>query len=253
MSRSSRPCRSGRPRPRRRTGPRPGRGRRRAAAARARTGGRASRPRTAGPAAGVPRRTWRRRRGQPRRRGPGHSAVRSSCPSDRLGVPSAGALPPRFSPNGRWCVCWIQQRGRDSNPRLTSLPATAFKAVPIGHSGTPPDGRPGAAPWSESRALEVDGDQDVTLLDDVAGPDPDRPRRSRRARRAPGSPSSSTPAAPRCHRRRPWSPAATDTVMTFATISATTSAVLGSRAMPRRYTSAHDPDRAAERHPVGPH
>ena len=30
------------------------------------------------------------------------------------------------------------QRGRDSNPRLTSLPATAFKAVPIGHSGTPP-------------------------------------------------------------------------------------------------------------------
>ena len=32
----------------------------------------------------------------------------------------------------------LQQRGRDSNPRLTSLPATAFKAVPIGHSGTPP-------------------------------------------------------------------------------------------------------------------
>ena len=31
-----------------------------------------------------------------------------------------------------------RQRGRDSNPRLTSLPATAFKAVPIGHSGTPP-------------------------------------------------------------------------------------------------------------------
>ncbi len=31
-----------------------------------------------------------------------------------------------------------EQRGRDSNPRLTSLPATAFKAVPIGHSGTPP-------------------------------------------------------------------------------------------------------------------
>jgi hypothetical protein len=31
-----------------------------------------------------------------------------------------------------------QQRGRDSNPRLTFLPATAFKAVPIGHSGTPP-------------------------------------------------------------------------------------------------------------------
>ena len=30
------------------------------------------------------------------------------------------------------------QRGRDSNPRLTFLPATAFKAVPIGHSGTPP-------------------------------------------------------------------------------------------------------------------
>src|SRR5687768_9321068 len=30
------------------------------------------------------------------------------------------------------------QRGRDSNPRLTLLPATAFKAVPIGHSGTPP-------------------------------------------------------------------------------------------------------------------
>ena len=34
-----------------------------------------------------------------------------------------------------------RQRGRDSNPRLTSLPATAFKAVPIGHSGTPPSGR----------------------------------------------------------------------------------------------------------------
>ena len=32
-----------------------------------------------------------------------------------------------------------RQRGRDSNPRLTSLPATAFKAVPIGHSGTPPN------------------------------------------------------------------------------------------------------------------
>src|SRR5262245_41544154 len=32
-----------------------------------------------------------------------------------------------------------RQRGRDSNPRLTSLPATAFKAVPIGHSGTPPE------------------------------------------------------------------------------------------------------------------
>jgi len=31
-----------------------------------------------------------------------------------------------------------RQRGRDSNPRLTFLPATAFKAVPIGHSGTPP-------------------------------------------------------------------------------------------------------------------
>ena len=31
--------------------------------------------------------------------------------------------------------------GRDSNPRLTSLPATAFKAVPIGRSGTPPGGR----------------------------------------------------------------------------------------------------------------
>ena len=37
-----------------------------------------------------------------------------------------------------------RQRGRDSNPRLTSLPATAFKAVPIGHSGTPPCG-PGAS------------------------------------------------------------------------------------------------------------
>ena len=34
--------------------------------------------------------------------------------------------------------CQPRQRGRDSNPRLTSLPATAFKAVPIGHSGTPP-------------------------------------------------------------------------------------------------------------------
>ena len=75
--------------------------------------------------------------------------------------------------------------------------------------------------------LQVDGDQDVALLDDVAGPDPDGRDGPGDARRAPGSPSSWTPAAPRCHRASTWSPGATDTVMTFATISATTSTVLG--------------------------
>jgi hypothetical protein len=46
-----------------------------------------------------------------------------------------------------------RQRGRDSNPRLTSLPATAFKAVPIGHSGTPPSAliRWGKSAGQESR------------------------------------------------------------------------------------------------------
>ena len=43
-----------------------------------------------------------------------------------------------------------QQRGRDSNPRLTSLPATAFKAVPIGHSGTPP--------WPRRRGVTTGGE-----------------------------------------------------------------------------------------------
>ena len=51
----------------------------------------------------------------------------------------SSAAPSRpASSRPRRAPCFAEQRGRDSNPRLTSLPATAFKAVPIGHSGTPP-------------------------------------------------------------------------------------------------------------------
>ena len=56
-------------------------------------------------------------------------------PGLRLGGPSSWAAPSSSRAEQR-PASW--QRGRDSNPRLTSLPATAFKAVPIGHSGTPP-------------------------------------------------------------------------------------------------------------------
>ena len=55
-------------------------------------------------------------------------------PRLRLGVPRDRRV--RVAAEPSRCAAW--QRGRDSNPRLTSLPATAFKAVPIGHSGTPP-------------------------------------------------------------------------------------------------------------------
>ncbi len=110
------------------------------------------------------------------------------------------------------------QRGRDSNPRLTSLPATAFKAVPIGHSGTPPCRRSPGARWgvyspgrhavaqprrprrggSQARSRDTRTSPSWTTSPEATLTAP----RSRRARRAPGSPSSSTRAAPRCRRPR---------------------------------------------------
>ena len=61
---------------------------------------------------------------------PGAPRAAGARPGLRLGVAGARRLGVAARAAG--------QRGRDSNPRLISLPATAFKAVPIGHSGTPP-------------------------------------------------------------------------------------------------------------------
>ncbi len=70
---------------------------------------------------------------------PTWSTTSSACTTwSTTRSPSSSAAPSR---SGRLGSVGGWQRGRDSNPRLTSLPATAFKAVPIGRSGTPP------GPW----------------------------------------------------------------------------------------------------------
>ena len=124
--------------------------------------------------------TQRSPRSTPRRarpgctRGPGTSTMNATdCGAASTSSAAASARPPAWSRCARSCCgcCTTsstttsgsttspttpspatsaapseptRQRGRDSNPRLTSLPATAFKAVPIGHSGTPPRPRPDA-------------------------------------------------------------------------------------------------------------
>ena len=118
---------------------------------------RAGRPGRGGPAA-------RRRRAAPAPRPRDARGTRSS---------SSSAGRSRTLPADWGRPCDDSAEGAGFEPAAESLPATAFKAVPIGHSGTPPSR--GAGPDGTEQCTDRarggsagERQQHVALLDDVA-------------------------------------------------------------------------------------